>query len=81
MQAKAGIFKKTEKSKLQEYLEELQGSCFICDRVNETLERYYTTIFYLFQNNEEFLAMLKNCQGFCNEHYKQLLDRSWKHLS
>lgn len=79
--AKAGLFKKTEKTQLQEYLEELQESCFICDRINDTFERYYATIFHLFQNNDEFLPVLKGCQGFCNEHYKQLLDRASKHLS
>lgn len=78
---KAGLFKKAEKSALSEYLDTLQGSCFICDRVNETFERYYATIFHLFQYNDEFLPVLKECRGFCNEHYRQLIERATKHLS
>lgn len=78
---KAGIFKKTEKTQMQEYFEKLEGGCFICERVNNTFERYYTTIFHLFQNNDEFLPILKNCKGFCNKHYHELLERAMKQLS
>lgn len=78
---KTGLFKKTEKSKLLEYLDTLQKSCFICERVEETFERYYATVFYLFQNNEEFPLILKGCKGFCTKHYQRLLELAPKYLS
>lgn len=79
--SKAGLFGKAEKTALSKHLDTLQESCFLCDRINETFERYYATIFHLFGHNSEFLPVLKECRGFCNEHYRQLVERAPKYLS
>jgi len=79
--AKAGLFKKTESSPLQDYLDKLQGSCFICERVQETFDRFYATIFHLFCNDGEFMSVMKASKGLCTEHYKELYTRALKQLS
>lgn len=53
-------------------LEKLTGSCYICDRINSTFERYIDTLFYLYRNEEEFRRKFEGCKGFCTEHYKLL---------
>lgn len=78
---KAGLFKKAESSPLKEYLDKLQGSCFICERVQETFDRFYATIFYLYRNHADFMETMKTSKGLCTEHYRQLYVRAPKYLS
>ena len=43
------LFKKqTEVSSLGTYVDKLSHNCFICNRINHTLDRYINTIFHLY---------------------------------
>lgn len=79
--ARSLFCKKTAPAKLTEHLQELQGSCYICDKIDRTLERYIATIFYLYHTSEEFRSMLSECKGFCTSHYAALYEAAPKHLN
>ena len=47
-------------------------SCYICDRLNDNMERYYHTFFVLLKE-AEFRSRVENCKGFCLHHFSELL--------
>ena len=79
---KKSLFKKNEESNpLLDYLNEVEHSCFVCNKVNAIFERYIVTIFYLYENESEFRNTVKQCKGFCTGHYRLLLSEAPKQLS
>lgn len=78
---KKSFFSKTEESfPLAEYLERLNGSCFVCERINNVFNRYIDTIFYLYQSDEAFREKFKACKGFCNKHFLILIKKAPDYL-
>ena len=47
-------------------------SCYICDQLEQSMDRYYRTFFAL-TKEAEFRSRVENCKGFCVEHFSQLL--------
>ncbi|MGN1083611.1 MAG: DUF6062 family protein [Lachnospiraceae bacterium] len=76
-----GLFKKKEAAPLVEYMNRLNGSCFICERVEKVFERYIATVFYLYEKEEEFRVRFAQSKGFCNRHYALLYQEAPKQLS
>ena len=81
--AKSGLFSrgKGEKSAVGSYIEELEGSCFICERIGKIFPRYIDTIFHMWKNDKEFPAKFKGSKGFCIKHYGVLYDTAPEKLS
>ncbi len=78
---KAGLLApKKDKPPVVEYIERLNSSCFVCDRINLNFPRYIDTIFYLWKKDESFREKLKGCSGFCVAHYGVLYDEGRKKL-
>ncbi len=78
---KKSFFSKTEESfPLAEYLEQLNGSCFVCERINNVFNRYIDTIFYLYQSDGSFREKFKACKGFCNKHFLILIKKAPDYL-
>ena len=77
------IFRKqqTDNSGLVSYIEELDKSCYICDKINRTFDRYIATIFYLYRQEDEFRQKFRKSKGFCGHHYGMLYKHAPKHLS
>jgi hypothetical protein len=73
--AAGGIFKKEKVSSVGEYIKNLEESCFICQRINSTADRYIDTIFHLWKKDSSFKEKFKNSKGFCTYHYGILYDR------
>ena len=79
---KAGLLApKKDKPPVVEYIEKLNSSCFVCDRINLNFPRYIDTIFYLWKKDETFREKFKSCNGFCVTHYGVLYDEGRKKLS
>ena len=74
-------FVKSEESPLVFYLHQLEHSCFVCERMKNSFERYLITVYYLWKNEEEFRHIYRDSKGFCNEHYAILMQKASKHLS
>jgi hypothetical protein len=60
-------------------LEKLDHSCYICDRIEENMSRYYQTFFTL-TKEKEFREKVEGCKGFCVRHFARLLHEAEKHL-
>jgi hypothetical protein len=79
-----GLFKKKDSlnnAPLLEYINKLEDSCYICDKVNTTMDRYIDTIFMLWNKEESFRDKLKNSKGFCAKHFGLLHKVSAQKLS
>lgn len=79
--AGGGLFKKRESSGVKAYMDHLDDSCYICNRMANTFERYLVTVFYLYQTDEAFRKKFENCKGFCNRHYALLYEMAPSQLS
>ncbi len=55
-------------------------SCYICDQVEEYLERYFLTFFHMLKD-EEFRKKVENSKGFCMPHFARLLQMAEKDLA
>lgn len=48
-------------------------SCYLCDRIEYNMERYYAT-FFLLTKEEEFRRRVEGSRGFCLRHFARLLE-------
>ncbi len=73
--------KQTEESPLEQHRKQLEGSCYVCQRVDEVFDRYIIAFFMLWKKNEEFRQMVKGCKGFCLNHFMLIYETAAKHLN
>lgn len=62
-----------------QWLKEKNCSCYLCQRMEESLDRYYSTFFVLIKE-PEFRAKVENSKGFCMHHFGQLMERAEQEL-
>lgn len=67
-------------SPLIKYIDNLDNSCFVCDRINNFFDQYVDTIFFLWKKDDEFKEKFKSAKGFCTPHYSLLLKKATAHL-
>lgn len=72
--ASTGLFKKSTASSVGEYIKKLESTCFICQRIENTFDRYIDTVFHLWKKDPAFIEKFKNSKGFCTYHYGVLYD-------
>lgn len=75
------LFGKAEPSGISEYTQRLDKSCFVCDKIKNTFERYLDTIVYLYRQDEGFRKKYAAGKGFCTKHYGMLVDTAQKKLN
>lgn len=76
------LFKKSSgSSEVVSYIEHLDDTCFVCEKIEGTFDRYIDTLFYLYHTEESFRTKLIETKGFCTEHYKLLYKEAPKHLN
>ena len=73
--------KKNNQNAITDYINKLNSSCFVCNRVNDFFERYVVTVFYMYKNDADFRTKLKNSKGFCTGHYGLLYELAPSNLS
>ncbi|MDR1687155.1 MAG: DUF6062 family protein [Clostridiales bacterium] len=74
--SKGGLFKKTAESKTAKIVKQINSlsqSCYICERINNTFDRYVDTFFYLWKKDSDIKNIVKKSKGFCLNHYAVLL--------
>lgn len=76
-----GLFQKPAATNVGEYIKNLEKTCFVCDRIDRTFDRYIDTIFHLWKKDPEFRAALRKSKGFCTYHYGILYERGQTKLS
>lgn len=62
-----------------ENLKKRQETCFVCERVNTTMDRYYETFFHLVRD-AEFRALVEASKGFCYHHFVPLMEAAKRML-
>ena len=67
-----GLFKKQTITSMGEYVKKLESTCFVCDRIDKTFERYIDTIFHLWKKEPSFHDKVKNSKGFCTMQFPDL---------
>ena len=80
--AKRSIFRKKKpggENKLLNWVKQRQNTCFLCQRMEYNLDRYFATFFVLIQN-PEFRELVEGGKGFCMRHFAQLLENAQEHL-
>ena len=80
---KSSFFKKKETDGfdvINSKTSEIINSCVICDKLNTTMERYISVVFWLWEREEEFRKKLTQSKGFCLPHLKALTKGAQKHL-
>lgn len=75
------LFKKSEQTSVGAYVDKLKHNCFICNRINNTFDRYINTIFHLYKKDNDFSEKIKQSKGFCTYHYALLFDTAGDYLS
>ncbi|MBQ7416320.1 MAG: hypothetical protein IJW14_04730 [Oscillospiraceae bacterium] len=79
---KRGLFSKKntgEESSLVTWARGKQGSCFICNKIDYNMERYYSTFFQL-TKEAEFRAKVESSKGFCMRHFLALMEAAKDHV-
>jgi len=77
--SKKGIFKNKKlntENPLGNYIKSFNDNCYICDKINTSIERYIDTFFYLWKKDENLRNLVKNGKGFCINHFYMLFETS-----
>ncbi|HOA80789.1 MAG TPA: DUF6062 family protein [Defluviitaleaceae bacterium] len=61
---------------ISSYINNVYNSCYICNRIEKTFNRYVDTFFYLWKNDENFVSLVSEGKGFCLSHFSLLLERA-----
>lgn len=71
---KNGFFKKTPAASV--FSKASRPSCVICDKINNTIERYAEVFFYMWKNDNAFCSRVLNSKGFCMPHFYYLTEKA-----
>lgn len=71
----------TEKNSLVSFLEIESSTCFICNHIDNTFERYIATFFYLLKKEPTFFDLVKESKGICMDHLARIIDEAPNYLS
>ena len=80
---KGGLFskKQPEADPIRTYIETQPHKCYVCDRTQATLERYFGAFFILWKKDESFRSKVLGSKAFCLVHFLQLIQAADQHLS
>ena len=59
----------------------LEGSCYVCERIDFHFQHMAETVVLLFDTDETFVEKLKKQPYFCLPHYRLLLEKASERLS
>ncbi len=71
--------RKDAENVLLQWARQRQRSCFLCDRLEYNMDRYYLTFFTLIKK-DDFRTLVEGSKGFCMRHLPQLLEKAEKML-
>jgi hypothetical protein len=79
---KRGFLRKKQpemQSSLLAWMQEKQSSCFVCDQMQENMQRYFDTFFAMVKDGA-FREKVEHSKGFCMHHFRVLVEESAKSL-
>lgn len=66
-------------SSLVTWMRQKQDSCYICNKMEYNMARYYHTFFVL-TKDAEFRSKVEDCKGFCMRHFLRLVEEAKEKL-
>ncbi len=60
----------------EKYLNTLENSCYVCDKIESKMKNVYSNIVYLWKTDDQFRDLLAAQPRFCLPHYRALLEAS-----
>lgn len=81
--SKKGIFgvKETTPPSFCSLADDVSTGCFACSRIENSMDNYYETFFYLWKTEEEFRTKVIGSKGFCINHFSRILSIGKKKLN
>jgi hypothetical protein len=73
-----GFLAKNIAAKPIERIEKLEQSCYVCDRIEEKIDKMFSTAVYLYNNEKEFVEKFNAQKMFCLPHYKRFLETAFR---
>ena len=73
-----GFFKKQIKS--SPFSDLSKKTCVVCDKINNTIDRYAEVFFYMWKNDKDFQGKILTSKGFCMPHFYFLSEQAEKYL-
>lgn len=77
---KASLINKLKKDEttnsISQWVENRDNSCYICNRFEETYQRYMDTFFFMYKKDDELKKMLEQSKGLCLHHFGDLMKAS-----
>ncbi len=72
---KSGIFKKEKSHQevLRDVVNNLAGTCLVCERIDKTMTKFVNTFWYLYGKEPEFKKRFLESRGVCVRHFAKLL--------
>lgn len=71
----------TETNPLVSFLEKEESTCFICNHIDNTFERYLATFFHLLKKEATFFDLVKESKGICMSHLAKIISSAPDYLS
>lgn len=66
---------------ISSHLNKIYKDCYICNKIENTFNRYIDTFFYLWKKDKDFVSLVENGKGFCLNHFSSLLEAANSSLS
>ncbi len=68
-----GLLAKDKSDKPCGRIADLEGSCYVCERIEDKISKMFTTAAYLFAEEKEFKEKFESQKYICLPHYRRLL--------
>jgi len=62
--------------KLKNHLVKTRESCYVCNKIENTAERYIDTFFYLWKKDGDEAKLIAGQPGYCLPHFVELLTKA-----
>ncbi len=78
---KTTLLKKDKYQPISSYINTVENSCYVCNRIDSIFTMYIDTFFYLYKNDSTMNDKLETIEGFCLPHFSMLLSKGIDKLS
>ncbi|MBQ8972083.1 MAG: ABC transporter substrate-binding protein [Clostridia bacterium] len=72
---------KMDLAEVSNKIRKLTKTCVVCERMDQSMERYRYTILYMYTHEPDFADQFRQSKGLCLLHYSEMIDEAEKQLS
>lgn len=81
MGSKTSCDKENLSNDISSFLYKNEANCYICNNIENNMDRYLDTLFFIWKKDSKFVDLVGACKGFCLSHFAALLDLAPSKLS